>query len=53
MEPTRKPYKKPEITQVRLTVEEAVLAACKTRTSEPSGKNKTCGHNQCKGTLGS
>jgi hypothetical protein len=53
MEPTRKPYKKPEIVQVKLTVEEAVLQACKTRTSEASGKNKRCGHAQCKRTLGS
>jgi hypothetical protein len=53
MEPTRKTYKKPEIIQVKLTVEEAVLAACKTMTSEPSGKNKRCGHPQCSTTLGS
>jgi hypothetical protein len=53
MEPTRKTYKKPEIIQVKLTVEEAVLQACKTTSSEPSSRNKRCGHPQCRTTLGS
>jgi hypothetical protein len=53
MEPTRKTYKKPEIIQVKLTVEEAVLLACKTSASEASKNNKVCSHMGCKGTLGS
>ena len=53
MEPPRKTYRKPEILQVKLTVDEAVLQACKTSATEPSGKNKMCGHAQCKRTLGS
>jgi hypothetical protein len=44
----RKPYHKPEIQQVRLVVEEAVLQACKTNASEAAGKNKNCDHPQCR-----
>ena len=53
MEPTRKIYRKPEITQVKLTVEEAVLQACKTSASQASKKNKVCSNKGCRGTLGS
>ena len=37
----KRPYKKPEITQVSLRPEEAVLGACKTRNSSGPGQG-TC-----------
>lgn len=49
----RKQYKKPEITQVKLAMDEAILTACKTTASAAGKKNKTCGHKACKKTLGS
>jgi hypothetical protein len=42
-------YRKPEIQQVRLLVEEAVLQACKTDANQPGAKNKNCNHRQCRG----
>jgi hypothetical protein len=47
-EKNRKTYHKPEIQQVRLVVEEAVLQACKTDASQAAGKNKNCDHPQCR-----
>jgi hypothetical protein len=47
-EKNRKSYRKPEIQQVRLVVEEAVLQACKTDASQAAGKNKNCDHPQCR-----
>lgn len=48
MEPKRKTYQKPEILQVKLTVEEAVLQACKTNASQAGAKNKDCDHPKCR-----
>jgi hypothetical protein len=46
----RQPYQKPQLEQVRLLVDEAVLTACKNPTSP--GKNETAGcragTNSCK-----
>jgi hypothetical protein len=47
----KKTYKKPEVTQVKLEIGEAVLAACKTTAVDPTGKasgSKSCGHTGCK-----
>jgi hypothetical protein len=46
-EKNRKIYHKPEIQQVRLLVEEAVLQACKTDVNQAGAKNKNCDHQQC------
>jgi len=42
----RKPYKKPQITKVKLAVEEAVLTACKMNFGGTSGPNgwEVCGY---------
>lgn len=54
MKKARKAYERPLVKEVRLEVEEAVLAACKTQPTDSSGKStKTCSHKQCKGTYGS
>jgi hypothetical protein len=45
----RKPYKKPEVHQVKLEIEEAVLQACKVST-ETAKTNKACNHPACKRT---
>ena len=44
----RKNYKKPQIDQVNLIIEEAVLAACKTGAGEPGRSGKTCNKNPCR-----
>jgi hypothetical protein len=47
---TKKTYKKPEVTQVKLEIGEAVLQACKTAPGDTSGKgtgSKDCGHPGC------
>jgi hypothetical protein len=50
----RKPYFKPIVKEVKLEVEEAVLAACKSQPTDSSGKNaKVCGTAACKNTFGS
>jgi hypothetical protein len=50
----RKPYERPLVKEVRLEVEEAVLAACKSTPTDSSGKNaKVCGTQACKNTFGS
>jgi len=52
-EKTRKTYRKPTITRVKLEIGEAVLQACKTAAGVPASGNKECGHPGCKTTLGS
>jgi hypothetical protein len=50
---TRKSYKKPQLTQVKLQLEEAVLQPCKGYDNDPAGKStKWCGHSGCKMTFG-
>ncbi len=46
----KKTYKKPEVTQVKLEIGEAVLQACKGFVGDQIGKlpNKDCGHSGCK-----
>ena len=47
----KKTYKKPEVTQVKLEIGEAVLQACKATVDDPSGKStgaKSCGQTGCK-----
>ncbi len=46
-EKARKTYKKPQINQVKLVIEEAVLQACKVST-ELAKKTKACDHPGCK-----
>ncbi len=51
---TKKTYKKPKVTQVKLEMDEVVLQACKHFNGDSTGKgNKTCGTNSCKMTYGS
>lgn len=55
-EKARKTYKKPQINQVKLVIEEAVLQACKTSYGDTAGKSasgKFCGNKACKDTFGS
>jgi hypothetical protein len=55
-EKTRKTYKKPQINQVKLVIEEAVLQFCKTSYGDTAGKfsaGKFCGNKACKETIGS
>ncbi len=55
-EKARKTYKKPQINQVKLVIEEAVLQNCKTIYGDTAGKSasgKFCGASACKGTFGS
>ena len=52
-ERARKSYKKPQLTRVKLHLEEAVLQPCKGFDRDPAGKsNKYCGHPGCKTTFG-
>jgi hypothetical protein len=43
----KKAYKKPTVTQVKLEMGEAVLAACKAGSGDAAKNNKQCGHQQC------
>ena len=53
-EKSRKNYKKPQINQVNLVIEEAVLQACKTIGGDTSGKKGAgCTAQQCRVTTGS
>ena len=53
-EKNRKNYKKPQINQVNLVIEEAVLQACKTSAGDAAGKNtKGCATASCQLTQGS
>lgn len=52
-EKIRRSYIKPRVTQVKLEIQEAILANCKT-SSAAVGKNaKTCVNIACKTALGS
>ncbi len=51
MEPkvkNRKNYQKPQISQVNLIIEEAVLQACKTGAGQSGRGTKTCDQNPCR-----
>ena len=50
---TRKPYQRPQVTQVKLEMEEAVLQACKASSAGKAKGNRQCGHPGCKTTFGS
>ena len=53
-EKNRKNYKKPQINQVNLVIEEAVLQACKTSGGDTNGKKGAgCAVQQCRVTQGS
>jgi len=55
-EKARKTYKKPQINQVKLVIEEAVLQACKASYGDTAGKSgagKFCGNKACKDIFGS
>jgi len=53
-EKNRKNYKKPQINQVNLVIEEAVLQACKMSGGDASGKKGAgCAVPQCRTTTGS
>ncbi len=53
-EKNRKQYKKPQVTQVKLEIKEAVLSACKFDADDGSGKGGTgCMTNKCKQVPGS
>lgn len=47
-EKNRKNYKKPQINQVNLIMEEAVLQACKTSQGAPGQSTQNCNHSACK-----
>ena len=49
----RKNYKKPQINQVNLVIEEAVLQACKIATGATGKGFKTCENVACKRDFGS
>jgi len=52
-EKNRKNYKKPQINQVNLVIEEAVLQACKSAGDTSAKKLAGCGAHSCRTTLGS
>ncbi len=53
-EKSRKNYKKPQINQVNLVIEEAVLQACKTNAGDMSSKKTSgCASIRCSTTFGS
>jgi len=47
----RKNYKKPQINQVNLIIEEAVLAACKTGPGAAGKGAKNCDNTACKSSV--
>jgi hypothetical protein len=47
-EKTRKNYKKPQINQVNLIIEEAVLQACKTGPGQSGKSGNNCDFSGCK-----
>ena len=50
----KRSYRKPQITQVKLEMEEAVLQACKAFDGDSTGRDsKWCGHAACKKEYGS
>ena len=44
---SRKTYKKPQINQVKLVIEEAVLLACKVTAGNPGAVTKHCTFKDC------
>ena len=44
---SRKTYKKPQINQVKLVVDEAVLAGCKLKAGDAGAGNKHCTFKDC------
>ena len=46
-EKIRKTYKKPQINQVKLVIEEAVLLACKVAPGNPAAVDKHCTFKDC------
>ncbi len=50
-EKNRKNYKKPQIDQVNLVIEEAVLAACKTGPGATGRSLRNCDHAACKKSI--
>ena len=51
-EATRRPYHKPQLEQVQLVAEEAVLTGCKSASSGPH-KQQHCNHpQQCTASIG-
>ena len=44
---SRKTYKKPQINQVKLVIEEAVLAGCKVQAGNPGKETKHCNVTTC------
>ncbi len=50
-EKNRKNYKKPQINQVNLVIEEAVLQACKTGPGQPGKRGKNCDFSACKKSI--
>ena len=44
---SRKTYKKPQINQIKLVVDEAVLAGCKVAAGNPGEITKHCTHKNC------
>jgi len=44
---SRKTYKKPQINQVKLLVDEAVLAGCKVTAGNPGAVTKHCTFKDC------
>jgi hypothetical protein len=48
-EKNRKDYKKPQVSQIKLEIEEAVLTGCKSAVDDATGKNGSgCDIPQCK-----
>jgi len=53
-EKNRKQYKKPQVNQVKLEIEEAILAACKiTGNSTGKASPPKCSNTACQATVGS
>lgn len=49
----RKKYTKPQITQIKLEVEEAFLIGCKVAPGTPGKNQRGCGFAACKRSFGS
>ena len=49
----RKYYEKPRINNVKLEIEEAVLAGCKVGLAQPGKNGRRCNSTPCKKTYGS
>jgi hypothetical protein len=53
MEKKKRPWQRPQIKQVKLTINEAVLSVCKVTSAGVGRTSRTCGVNGCRTTLGS